>query len=184
MSTDWLPELLLLEDAGGNWGVYLDRLHARFVADFIDSKPTWDGKRVGVKRHPEYDRKSATFWHFISEGDVEAERQPDMRRCERIGWPRPIIDEFDAIAQGATEARIIWWKETRRNEKRYLLAPEDFSYIVVVADRGEYVLPWTAFCIERAHERGKRERAYRQFWEAQKAEAAPKDGLVTPSTHG
>ena len=118
MSTEWLPELLLLEHAGGNWGIYLDRLHARFAADFIDSKPTWPGKRVGVKRHPEYDGKSATFWHLISDGDVEAERLPNMRRCELIGWPRPMMDEFDEADPGTTACRIVWWKESRRNEIR------------------------------------------------------------------
>lgn len=168
MNTDWLPELLRFEDAGGNWGVYLERLHARFIADFVDSKPAWPGKRVGVKRHPEHGGKSATFWHFISEGKEEEGRLPDMRRCERIGWPRPIMDEFDEVARGVPGARIVWWKEGRGNEERYLLAPEDFSYLVVVADRGDYVLPWTAFCVEYSHQREKRERAFRRFWEAQK----------------
>ena len=166
--SEWLPELLLLEDAQGNWGMYLDRMHARFVTDFIDSKPAWPGKRVGVKRHPEHDGKSATFWHLISDGAVEAERLPNMRRCERIGWPRPMMDEFDAADPDTSATRILWWKETRDSEERYLLAPEDFSYVVVVVDRGEYVLPWTAFWIEYAHQRNKRERAFRQFWEARK----------------
>ncbi len=166
--TDWLPELLLFEDAQGNWELYLDRLHARFTADFIDSKPSWPGKRVGVKRHPESAGKSATFWHLITDGLVESEREINFRRCERIRWPRPMIDEFDAIAPVDSTSRIVWWKETRNNEERYLLAPEDFSYLVVVADRGEYVLPWTAFWIEYAHQRKKRERAFRQFWEARK----------------
>lgn len=166
--SDWLPELLLLEDAKGDWGIYLGRLHACFVTDFIASKPAWPGKRVGVKRHPEHDGKSATFWHLISDGDVEAERLPNMRRCERIGWPRPMMDDFDAADPGTSATRILWWKETRGNEERYLLAPEDFSYVVVVVDRGEYVLPWTAFWIEYAHQRNKREQAFRQFWEARK----------------
>ena len=39
---------------------------------------------------------------------------------------------------------------------------------VVVADRGDYVLPWTAFWVEHTHQRDKRERAYRAFWEARK----------------
>lgn len=184
MTADWLPELLMLEHAGGDWGVYLEQLHNRFAADFIHSKPAWPGKRVGVKRHPEHGGKSATFWHLISEGAVEEERQPNMRRCERIGWPRPMIDEFDEAHPGATACRIVWWKERRGNEQRYLLAPDDFSYVVVVADRGEYVLPWTAFWIEHDHQRTKRERAFKAFWEAEKAEAAPGDGLVTPSTRG
>ena len=79
-----------------------------------------------------------------------------------------MMDEFDEADPGTTACRIVWWKESRRNEERYLLAPEDFSYIVVVADRGDYVLPWTAFWVEHTHQRDKRERAYREFWEARK----------------
>lgn len=166
MSIDWLPALLLLEDAEGDWRIYLNRLHDCFVRDFIHSKPVWPGKRVGVKRYPESEGKSATFWHLITEGAVESERSVNFRRCERIGWPRPMMDEFDEADPGATGCRIVWWKETRRNEERYLLAPADFSYLVVVADRGTYVLPWTAFWLEHAHQRQKRERAFRQFWKA------------------
>lgn len=166
--TGWLPGLLLLEDAQGDWETYLETIHQRFVSDFILSKPNWTGKRVAVKRHPEYDEKSATFWHLISEGAVEADRLPDMRRCERIAWPRPMMDEFDDSAPGTTGCRIVWWKEVRRNEERYLLAPDDFSYVVVIADRGDYVLPWTAFSIEYAHQRDKRKRAFNTFWQARK----------------
>jgi len=165
--TDWLPELVLFEHSQGNWVVYLERLHARFKADFLDSLPGWPGKRVGVKKHPEHAEKSATFWHLISEGPVEADRDIDFRRCERIGWPRPIMDEFDETPPDASASRIYWWKEIRRNEERYLLAPHDFSYLVVVADRGKYVLPWTAFWIEQGHRRKKNEKAFNRFWGAQ-----------------
>lgn len=162
--TDWLPELILFESAQGNWDLYLDRLHARFVSDFIDSKPSWPGKRVGVKRRPEFNGKSATFWHLITDGPIETERGINFRRCERIAWPRPMMDEFDGADPADAGSRILWWKETRRTEERFLLAPEDFSYIVVVADRGDFVLPWTAFCVEYQHQRKKRERAFKQFW--------------------
>lgn len=168
MSTHWLPELLLLEHSKGDWNHYLDQLHARFKADFIESRPAWPGKRVAVKRHPETAGKTATFWHLISDGAIEDERVPDMRRCERIGWPRPMMDEFDESNPAHGARRIVWWKESRGREERYVLAPEDFSYIVVVADRGDYVLPWTAFCVEYDHQRSKRERAFRTFWQAKK----------------
>lgn len=99
MSCDWLPDLVLFEDSGGDWSRYLDRLHLQFAADFMHTMPTWPRKRVGLKRHPEYDGKSATFWHMISEGSSEADRIPDFRRCERIAWPRQIMDEFDDATQ-------------------------------------------------------------------------------------
>lgn len=169
MGDEWLPELLLMEDSGGDWPRYLERLHCRFVADFVDSLPHWPGKRVGLKRHPMHDGKSATFWHMISEGASEADRIPDFRRCERIGWPRPMMDEFDETPPDTTRCRLLWWKETRGRDERYLLATPDFGYVVVVADRGSYVLPWTAFVVEREHQRRKRRKAYEAFWKAQKS---------------
>ena len=163
MSSAWLPALLLLEHSNGDWAHYLERLHTCFVADFVDSKPTWPGKRVALKRHPEYDGKSATFWHMISEGKSEADRTPDMRRCERIAWPRPILDEFDA-SPGTTNCRVLWWSELRGTETRYHLAPDDFSYVVVMADRGDFVLPWTAYYVEHTYRREKLRKKWREFW--------------------
>ena len=61
MSDEWLPELIYLEDAGGDWNSYLDMLYEAFVADFVCSKPRWPGKRVAMKRYPEYQGKGATF---------------------------------------------------------------------------------------------------------------------------
>lgn len=184
MSNSWLPALLTLEESGGDWAAYLDGLHQQFLRDFVHSLPVWPGKRVGLKRHPEYDGKSATFWHMISEGVTEADRTPDLRRCERIAWPRPVMDEFDDTPPGVSTSRIVWWKERRGREDRYLLALDDFSYVVVVADRGDFVLPWTAYTVDQPHRRTKLRKAFDEFWQARKAEAAPRDGFVTPSTPG
>lgn len=164
MSCDWLPDLVLFEDSGGDWSRYLDRLHLQFAADFMHTMPTWPRKRVGLKRHPEYDGKSATFWHMISEGSSEADRIPDFRRCERIAWPRQIMDEFDDATPETTGCRIRWWVELRGAEKRYHLAPDDFSYVMVVADRGDFVLPWTAYYVEHEYRREKLRRKWRNFW--------------------
>jgi hypothetical protein len=164
MSTDWLPALLLLEDFNGDWGRYLEALHQRFSADFVESKPAWRGKDVRLKRHPEHAGKSATFWHMISEGKDEASRTPDMRRCERIAWPKPMMEEFDDADPGTTECRVLWWIEWRGTEPRYHLAPDDFSYVLVVADRGTFVLPWTAYQVEHVWRREKLRRKWQDFW--------------------
>lgn len=149
----WLPPLVLLVDYDGNWGSYLEAVYAIFRRDFVTSKPTYPGRRVGLKRHPIERGKEATFWHFISEGRREEDRLPDLRRCERIGWPRPMIEAV------RTE-RVRCWQTRRRFETRVLIALEDFSYVVVLADRSEYILPWTAFTVEREHRRRILEREY------------------------
>lgn len=150
----WLPALVLLDDHGGDWGHYLDAIYEVFLHGWINQPPaSFDGKRVSVKRHPEIQGRSATFWHLISEGSTESERTPDLRRCERIRWPRPITDAIDG-------GRLRCWKTTRKGEQRYVLALPDFSYVVVIADRRSYVLPWTAYCVEQEHRRMKLAKEY------------------------
>ena len=166
MSDEWLPDLIYLDDCGGDWEWYLDTLYRAFVADFVNSKPTWPGKRVVLKRYPEYQGKGATFWHMISEGDQEVERIPDLRRCERIRWPRPIIDAYPNHNPTPND-RLYWWKSKRRHEERYVLALLDFSYVVVVADRGDYVMPWTAYTVGQQHRRDKLRRECDDFWRTQ-----------------
>lgn len=157
----WLPALILFEDFGGDWNRYLEAIYAIFKRDFIDSKPVFSGRRVGLKRHPLTDGKEATFWHFISEGAIERERTPDLSRCERIAWPKPMIEAVLGTS-------VCTWRTVRGNDKRIIIALKDFSYIVVLVDRGNYVLPWTAYCVQRSHRRRKLYKEYEDFKRAQK----------------
>lgn len=161
-SSVWLPSLILLEQSNGDWGKYLDTIYSVFRRDFVDSKPNFQGRRVGLKRHPLADGKEATFWHFISTGKGEDQRTPDLRRCERISWPRPIME---AVGNG----KIRIWENLRDGEKRIVIALPDFSYVVVVADRGAYVLPWTAYVVVREHQKQKLRREYKAYKSGQKS---------------
>lgn len=154
----WLPPLVLLKDYGGEWTAYEDALYEFFKADFVDSTPSYPGRRWAVKRHPLIKGKEATFWHIISSGKVESERLPDLRRCERIRWPRPMID-------ACNDGSLRYWEQLRRNkagaqEKRIAIATADFSYVVILADRTEFILLWTAFYVEYAHQRRKLQKEY------------------------
>jgi len=42
-------------------------------------------------------------------------------------------------------------------------------YLMVVADRGDYVLPWTQYHIEYAHRREKYRKEFEAYWAAQKS---------------
>ena len=176
MNTDysWLPPLVPFS---GKWGEYLETLYQHFLEDFIFSKPKFGDKRVGLKQHPIRKGKEATFWHFIEESEnpqgakSEDERIPSLRCCERIRWPKPIMEQFSEA--GGDARRILWWKTTRQSKtrtmKRYILALSDFSYIVVIEDRGDYVLPWTQYPIEQTQRRRKLEKEYKEYWATQKA---------------
>jgi len=153
MPPDWLPELMLFDDYQGDWTGYIDEVYACFERDFVLDRPMYRGARLGVKRHPLIDGREATFWHIVSEGTVEAERIPDMRRCERVRWPRAIIEHCD-------EPCIKIWENTRRNERRILLWFEEQEYLVVLADRRGYTLFWTAYTVTQDHSKRKLQREY------------------------
>lgn len=149
----WLPDLVLLETCNGNWGDYLETIYSFFKHDFVNSKPSFPGKPVGLKRYPLSEGKECTFWHFIQEGSVEDNRIPDLRRCERIRWPRPLIEAVNSN-------RVRVWNTMRRTHRRIVIALDDFSYVVVLEDRVKYVLPWTAYTVDREHRRRKLEKEY------------------------
>lgn len=155
---DWLPDLVPFSDYGGDWRAYLDALYVFFSRDFIDSKPSFRGVRLGLKRHPIIDGKEATFWHMISEGSEESERLPDMRRCERIRWPRPIIENAD-------DRVVKIWRESRKGDVRIHLWFESAEYLVVLNERNGYLLPWTAYPVTRTHEHQKLNRRWEQYRE-------------------
>jgi len=156
---DWLPPLVLFSDHGGNWDAYVDAIYEWFKQDFIDSKPMFQGRRLGLKRHPMSHGKEATFWHMIQEGAVEEDRTPDFRRCERIRWPKPVIEHTD-------DPKVKYWISVKRNEDRIHIWLEDLDYIVVLADRRGFLLPWTAFVVTRDHTRTKLRKEYEAYWKS------------------
>jgi len=58
------------------------------------------------------------------------------------------------------------WKQERKGEVRVAIALNDFTYVVILAERtgrnGIYHLPWTAFCVEEAHQRSKLEKEWQR----------------------
>jgi hypothetical protein len=158
-SPDWLPPLVLLSDHGGDWDAYLEAIYAWFQKDFVEDKPVFQGRRLGLKRHPLSLGKEATFWHMISEGQQEEDRTPDFRRCERIRWPRPIIERDQ-------DPGVKVWRNQRRSEERVCLWFQQESYLVILADRGEYILPWTAYLVERPHQQRKLMRQHENYWKS------------------
>jgi hypothetical protein len=158
-SPEWLPPLLRLGEYGGDWDRYLSALYKCFETDFVESRPRFRGRKLGLKRYPLSQGKEATFWHMISEGRSEASRQPDLRRCERIRWPRAVIEHSE-------DAAVKVWETTRRGERRICLWLEEQEYLVVLADRKGYLLPWTAYMVTRSHRKRKLQREFER-WQRQ-----------------
>lgn len=155
MMPAWMPELITLPQYHGNWDNYLAATYAAFAQDFLGARPLYDGKRMGLKRHPMSFDKEATFWHFVSKGAVEVDREPDFRRYERIKWPRAMIDH-------RADPAVKRWTETRGRAERIHLWCEDAMYLVVLDEHDEYVLPWTAYPLQYDHEAAKLNRKWEE----------------------
>jgi hypothetical protein len=153
----WLPALLLFENYQGNWECYIHAVHQRFHQDFVVRRPSFEQLPIFIRSHPVHEKKGATFWHLISEGSEEAERTPDLRRCERISWPRPLIEETDAEEVKVWET-IRPWKN--QQQRRINFSLDNFSYIVVIAETHRGFDLVTAFYVERMHRREKLRKEY------------------------
>jgi hypothetical protein len=154
----WLPPLICLSDFDGDWRRYEGAVYEAFCRDFVRSRIVFGGLPLRLKRHPVVDGREATFWHFTSEGHVERERVPDLRRCERIAWPKPIIERA-----GSDPAVKVWENERRGGERRACLWFEEEDYLVVLALRAGYVLPWTAYLVLEEHRKRKLRKEYELY---------------------
>jgi hypothetical protein len=153
--TDWLPDLVGLNNYHGVWEEYIEAVYQYFKTDFIDSKPQFENRDVNLKRYPLFQGKESAFWHCTSEGKIEEERIPEIRRCERIRWPRPVIEH-------SSEDLIRCWHNKRGSDNRIVLWFYDYDYVVILADRGDYVLLWTTYLVTYKHTREKLLREYEE----------------------
>lgn len=166
---DWLPGLILFEDYNRQWNEFLEAVYSAFHGDFVAKRPLFQGVAVYTRYHPAYEGKGATFWHLISEGKEEEERIPDFRRCERIRWPRALIECNDAV-------RVKVWETGRgrnkQKEKRVICALEDFSYVVILALSGKHYRLITAYNVEYKNRRDRLRKEYEDFLRQKKEGSA------------
>ena len=178
----WLPALVPLASCGGDFQQYLQVLFGHFTQDFVATQPTYPNRRWALKRYPEYDGKPATFWHLISEGEDEENRLPDLRRSERIRWPRPMID-------AVLNNNVTCWRNQRGRSTRVIISLTDYTYVVILEDRGAYILLWTAYPVEHSNQRRQLAQEYARYGSKRSLEwlrppPLLRDGLVAPSTRG
>ncbi|MCF6766164.1 hypothetical protein L3V82_10305 [Thiotrichales bacterium 19S3-7] len=153
----WLPKLEELSEYNGQYTVYIEAIYQIFYRDFVESKPIFQGTKLGLKRYPLSQGKEATFWHMVTEGNIENERLIDFRRAERIRWPKPIIENSNS------DNIIKIWTEHRNSEERIHLWLYDVAYLIVLNKRKGYILPWTAFPVKYNHQKIKYEKRWKKY---------------------
>lgn len=147
---------LIFKNSEESLEAYIDRVYEIFKSDFINTKPLFH-KRVGLKRYPLRNGREATFWHFTTFGEKEDIRDIDIKRCERIKFPKIVIENYN-------DDDVKYWENERKGcEKRILLYFEKENYLVVLSDRGDFVLPWTAYPITYKNQKDKLLKEYGEY---------------------
>lgn len=157
----WLPEALRYGDYGGDWDKFLAAVYEVFERDFKQSRPNYQGCPVGYDCRMENGKETA-FWHMTSSVDRNTvDRLPDLRRCERIPWPRPMIEHQNDKA-------LAVWQNKRKRDTRVLLWLEQLDYLIVLAEKPRTIVLITAYCTDREHTRAKLRKERDNYLEKQK----------------
>ena len=132
-----LPELILQLEMAED--TYEATLFESFRKDFPSDELFIGKHRIGIEAKPWTNGRHRTFWHLISEGEDELTRKVVPCRCERIRWPKYMIQYAP---------RFKSWRNERGGRRNLLIALEDFSYVVVLAERRGHFFLWSAYCVE------------------------------------
>ena len=162
----FLPSIIELNDCEGNWNKFINAVYEIFEQDFVKSKPFFRGKKLSLKIHPVYQERAYTFYHMTHKGEDEQNREPDLRRCERIPWAKPIIENCDTW-------KLKVWEQNRKGKNRICIwfeSEDNFDYIIILDARKDYILPWTAYVMEHKHEKRKKQKEWEEY--AKKAKTA------------
>lgn len=183
MGCNQMPELMMCDD-WAKFDEYDELLYQIFKRDFIDSRPLYEHKEVGIRKHPMVNDKEQTFFHITSKDyNKNDERCPDPRRCERIGWIRKFIEnDFCVDSCNLCNGLKIWEEAYKTNQRIYLLFEEE-RYVVIIERRKTYFLLITAYYLDYNHSLNKLIKRYNTY-EKQKALRQGETQLGTPSTTG
>ena len=156
------PNLIELNEFGGNFESFFKAVYSIFENHFIKKQPSFKGLAVAVRKYPEVDGLHRTFYHITHQGEDESNREPDIRRMERIRFPNFLIANNE-------HSEILIWKNRRGKDDRILLFNETENYVVVLTERKGFYLFITAYCIETEHRKRKLLKEYEDYIKAKTA---------------
>ena len=154
-----LPDLVFFES---DWSSYEDCLYQIFLTDIVNAKLCFKGLPISCQYRPATKDKHFGFWHVISEGEVEDDRTPDLRRCERIRWIAYLITQVE------TNNDISWWENRRGTNKHVVIWHELENFVVILAKRKDYYLLKSAYYLDKSHRKATFINERDNFWKAYK----------------
>lgn len=177
MINDKPPKLITLKDHKGDTTAYLEAVYQHYFTQVVSGNLIYNGLPIKCQFRPSHNGKGFAFWHAISKGQNEDEREIDFRRCERICWIAWVIQNISLTANNS----LTCWENKRGANTHVVLFFEKESYVVILEKRKKHYLFKTAYC---ANSQRKRQlmREREQYWESKKTEGAlrtPSDALST-----
>ncbi|MEK7202910.1 MAG: hypothetical protein AAB653_01195 [Patescibacteria group bacterium] len=155
-----LSELILFN---GNWEEYEEKLYSVFKSDFLDGRVCFLERKVEIIKEPKFKDREWSFWHLTSTGRIESEREPDFRKCERIGWIKLIIESFP-------HDNIISWEIVEKGRPRICLCYGDWEYLVILKKVHSRFILITAHPIDFKNTKNKLKRQYEEYLKIKKDE--------------
>lgn len=154
----------------GDWRTYENQLIDYFYKHLYNMKLYYNGCPISLKKKPEYKNNPGSFYHLTCKGihhnSTEEDREPDLRRCERLHWIKPII-EAEHRECGLECVRI--YEKRHNGDNTINLLFEEGRFLVVLGKRNGYLLLKTAYFIEYDNRLRREIKAYEDYIKQQEA---------------
>ncbi|KFI95222.1 hypothetical protein [Bifidobacterium scardovii] len=163
----WLPHTIPWNQTQGEtWEQYEQRLFHVFQAEFGNQNPLlFQGEPVRFRRIPYTGIYPEAFVHLTTcKQDDSDTRLPDPLRSERIGWPRPIMENYPSCDICNYEDCVKPWVWI--NDKKVKIYLPNQQYLVILSQRGNqdegngYWVLITAYHLEQSHRIARIEKEY------------------------
>lgn len=136
-----LPSRLEWSMFRGDAKLYKEALYFVFQRDFLSGNLQFKGKNVDIIHEKFFEGKERSFWHIISEGNEDVDRDLNTERCASLPWAKPLIED-----DSNCEKYRIWVKlhdKSKRN--RYYIWCTEVNYMVILEDRDTHFKLITAY---------------------------------------
>ncbi len=148
---EWLPEMASISP----WehDTY-ERLYDEFHNAFIVGTVQLAGKTVGYDSTI-VDEKENGFWHITTKTSEDGDRLPDPRRCEKLVWLKPMIENSDKSEV------LVWEEDAGKGSFKIYVWLENYDYVAVIKkNRNGKLYLVTAYAVEYPNVRRKLKSQY------------------------
>lgn len=162
----WLPKLIIFDNKE-SFEKYYDKIYDIFKRDFVETRPFFQSKPVGLQIEPKVNGKIQTFHHITTE-DIKDKKGNIIRkiaidRCERIAWNKAIIESNYFGLKIFPEKRS-------HNRKNIVIWFEEKDFVIILREAKNYYVFITAYPIKYKHKKEKLQKSYTKHLKAETAQ--------------